>query len=634
MNTERPDHDDAAAGTAEAASEAKKTPESRAEGGTAPRGKAGTGATAAPLTGAESEPGAGTGAVPGPVVASGAASEPETGTGATSEPTARADAASEPEPSSVPEPQAEPDAVPGPGAEPGDKGTAAPETGTPFLPGRHRSPLVAASVAAAVLLVGGGGAYVVTSASGSSRGGTAPAASGHGTPPPLALDGYTAPGTAPGGADAGGADTSGAGAGTGGTNGIAPGEPNPYGRTYRVAGTLPDGPGSAPVYAAGGAVTRDEVARLARALGLEGAPRAGTRAWTVGPAGDGSGPVLRVSRQGPGTWTFSRYAPGTDDCAGVTRCTSAPAAPAADPVSAAAAKKAAAPVLKALGQEGAAVDAGQVRGAQRVVNADPVVGGLPTYGWATGLTVGASGDVVAGSGRLKAPAKGHTYPVLSARETLDLMNAAPGPGHRMGIGGCASPVPLKDRLEAPCGSPASTAAPRQDAVTVERAVFGLATHSAGGRQTLVPSWLFEARTPGAADLFTVTYPAVDPAHLTPAGPAGGTSAAQTSPSAPAAPRDVRVTGYSTDGDSLTVRFEGGVCSDYTASAAEGAGRVTVTVTEEPRAGTVCIMIAKVQERTVRLDRPLGDRTVVGSDGRAVPQARPGARLPEASPQAR
>ncbi|MGV9254666.1 hypothetical protein [Streptomyces sp. NPDC003697] len=667
MNTERPDHDDEAAGTAEVASAEKTTPESGAGPGAAPQGAAGTGATAAPEAGAEPEPPSGTDAASdpgacaapeprsgarvrsGPRTAAetgpeagadaasdpgvGAAPEPRAGAGTGAEAGARSgpEADAEPEPSSVPEPQAEPDATPGPG-EPGDKGTAAPETGTPFLPGRHRSPLVAASVAAAVLLVGGGGAYVATSASGTSHGGTAPAAAGHGTPPPLALDGYSAPGTAPGGADTSGAGTG--AAGRGGTNGIAPGEPNPYGRTYRAAGTLPDGPGSAPVYAAGGATTRQEVARLARALGVQGAPRAGAQAWTVGPAADGSGPLLRVSRQAPGTWTFSWYTPGTDDCAGVTRCASGPAAPAVDPVSVAAAKKAAAPVLQALGQDGAAVDAGQAMGAQRVVNADPVVGGLPTYGWATGLTVGAQGDVVGGSGQLKAPVKGDTYPVLSARRTLDLMNTAPRTDHRMGIGGCASPVPLKDRLEAPCGSSASTAAPRQDTVTVERAVFGLAAHSVGGRQTLVPSWLFEARTPDAADTFTVTYPAVDPAYLAPAGTSGGTSTARPGTAAPATPRDVRVTGYGADGDALTVRFEGGVCSDYTASAAEGPGRVTVTVTEKPRAGTVCIMIAKMQERTVRLDRPLGDRKVVGSDGRTVPLTRPGARLPEASPQAR
>ena len=46
--------------------------------------------------------------------------------------------------------------------------------------------------------------------------------------------------------------------------------------------------------------------------------------------------------------------------------------------------------------------------------------------------------------------------------------------------------------------------------------------------------------------------------------------------------------------------------------------MTVTVTEKPWKDKVCIMIAKVYEKTVQLDEPLGDRKVVGSDGKAIP----------------
>ena len=180
-------------------------------------------------------------------------------------------------------------------------------------------------------------------------------------------------------------------------------------------------------------------------------------------------------------------------------------------MSEAVAKKAAAPVLKAVGQDDAKVDASQIMGAQRVVNADPVVGGLPTYGWTTGISVNAQGEVVGANGQLEAPVKGDTYPLLSAQQALDALNAAPGSDHRMGIGGCASPVPLKDRLESPCGS--STAAPRQETVTVEDAVLGLAPHTSGGRQVLVPSWLFDVQAAGAGDGYTVTQPAVEPAYL-------------------------------------------------------------------------------------------------------------------------
>ncbi|MDX6361754.1 MAG: hypothetical protein QOC85_757 [Streptomyces sp.] len=478
---------------------------------------------------------------------------------------------------------------------------------------RRHSPVAVVSVAAAVLLVGGGGAYVATTAydGGGGRAGSG-AAGGDGTPPPLALDGYSE-----------------GGSGTGDTNGIAPGEPNPYGTRYRADGKLPGGPDSAPVYAAKGEVTKAEVARLAESLGLKGTPQASGEVWKVGPDKDGSGPSLQANKRAPGTWTFSRYAPGSDNlCKSPTVCAggSASSGKASDTsaaVTEAAAKKAAAPVLKAAGQDDAKLDARQLMGAVRVVNADPKVGGLPTYGWATGIQVGADGQVVGGSGQLKTPVKGDTYPVIGAQRTLDLMNGSAPGGGRKGIGGCASPVPLKDRDEAPCG--ASTATPAPESVAVEKATFGLASHVVDGRQTLVPSWLFEVRPKGADDSITVTHPAVDPQYLTAPGPAqsptGPPSPRPTGPgdeptSQPSS-RAVPVEGYTADGKDLTVSFTGGVCADYSASASETSDKVTVTVTEKPWKGKVCVLIAKVYEKTVHLDQPLGDRKVVGADGKAV-----------------
>ncbi|MDH6433698.1 hypothetical protein M2158_002175 [Streptomyces sp. SAI-144] len=477
--------------------------------------------------------------------------------------------------------------------------------------GRHRSPVVIAAVAAAVLLVGGGGAYLAASSSGGSGGGTSSGASGDDTPPPLALDGYS--------------ESGGAG------NGIAPGEPNPYGVTYRVDGSLPAGPGSAPVYRAQGQVTEDDVVRLAGALGVDGTPVAQGQVWRVG-AKDGSGPSLQVNRQAPGAWTFQRYSRVIDHCDSATVC-GAEQTPTGSPVSVAVAEKAAAPVLKAAGQDGAKLDSSQVMGAQRVVNADPVVGGLPTYGWTTGVTVNGRGEVVGGTGQLKAPVKSDTYPVLSAEKTLGLLNKVPAADHRMGIGGCASPVPLKDRLEAPCGE--STASPAKSTLTVEKAVFGLASHLVAGRPALVPSWLFEVRATGAKDAFTVTYPAVDPTYL-----ASSATATPTSPATPTAPsdqptsapktRDVKVDGYSAEGDELTLSFTGGVCGDYAATASETSGEVTAKVTYTPWPDKVCIMIAKEIQKTVPLNEPLGDREVVGSDGKEIPLKKAGARLPETS----
>lgn len=473
-----------------------------------------------------------------------------------------------------------------------------PETDDDRRPARSRSPLVIASVAAAVLLVGGGGAYLASSSltSGGSGDGTGSAASGaDGTPPPLALDGYS----------------------SGGTSGIASGEPNPYGETYRAVGSLPDGPDSAAVYTPQGEVTKDAVSRLAKALGVAGTPVAEGQLWKVGGQ-DGTGPSLQVNKAAPGMWTFNRYAPGTDDCTGSTTCRKDPAAPAVDPVSVAVAKKAAAPILKAVGQDDAKVDASQLMGAQRVVNAEPVIGGLPTHGWTTGLTVSAQGEVVGGSGELATPEKGDVYPVLSAQKTLDLMNAAPRTDHRMGIGGCASPVPLKDRLEVPCGqatdAASASATPTQAATAVEHAVFGLAVHSVDGKQTLVPSWLFETRQPGGQDTFTVTYPAIDPKYLASA----NTPTPTASSTSTAAPHDVKADGWTADGKSLTVAFTGGVCADYKVSAVESSDKVTVTVTDTPWPDKVCVMIAKVYHQTVQLKAPVGDRTVVGPDGTKIP----------------
>lgn len=467
--------------------------------------------------------------------------------------------------------------------------------------GRPRTPAIIASLAAAVLLIGGGGAWLASNASSGSGGGaTSGAPGGDGTPPQLALDGYSE-------------------STAGGGNGIAPGEPNPYGATYRVGGPLPVGPGKAPVYRAQGEVTQADVARLAKALGVEGTPVAQGEAWKIGGQ-DGSGPSLQVNKQAPGSWTFSRYAPGTDNCKGDT-CT-APQSGGGTPVSEEVAEKAATPVLKVVGQDDAKRDASQVMGAQRVVNATPEVGGLPTHGWTTGITVGSDGEVVGGSGQLKTPVKGDTYPVVGAEKALELMNGQPKNDHRMGVGGCASPVPLKDRLEQPCEQPSSGAS-GQDTVTVEKAVFGLAAHVVDGRQGLVPSWLFEVTAPGAEDPFTVTYPAVEPKYLASPEP----SEPSDRPTAAPGPREVKVDGYRAEGSELTVTFTGGVCADYDVKASEKGDEVTVSVTSTPWPDKVCVMIAKQFQETVQLDEPLGDRAVVNADGKAVPLAKEGARLP-------
>ncbi|MFI9647589.1 hypothetical protein ACIHAA_15000 [Streptomyces sp. NPDC052040] len=486
---------------------------------------------------------------------------------------------------------------------------------------RRRLSAAAAPVVAAVLLVGGGGAYLAAGASGPADG--APVAEGGTTPPPLALDGGT-------------------GSGAGGpAPGIAVGEPNPYGTTYTAAGTLPDGPKSAPVYWAKGRVTQEEVARLAGALHLSGTPRLADGVWQVGAARTGGEPNLRVNQDAPGTWTFTTTVPGSDNCVPGKACRpggSGAEGARSGPVDEQAARRAAAPVLKAIGQDTAKLDASQLMGQVRVVNAEPVVGGLPTHGWTTGVRIGPDGRVTGGSGTLVTPQRGAVYPVLGAKRTLELMNAVPPSSYgRKGIGGCTGPVPVKDRDEKPC--PADSSAARRTSATVRGAVFGLVAHTAGGKAVLVPSWLFEVGgtgAPGSGGASTVAYPAVDPEYLAvprnpggprqaPGGPSGSqapapsTSAPGSRPTPAPTHREVKVLGYRTDGRDLTVSYEGGVCADYAASVREDSDRVTVTVTETPWQGRVCAMIAKVYHRTLQLKAPLGDRRVVDGNGSPVPQ---------------
>lgn len=473
---------------------------------------------------------------------------------------------------------------------------------------RRRSPLAVASVAAAVLLAGGGGAYwAATAADGGS--GKDSAGSGAGAPPLLSLDERT------------GEPATHSPSPSAPPRGIAPGEPDPHGErlVYRAAGALPDGPAKAAVQRTSGTVSAAEVTRLAKAFGLKGAPQAEGTSWKVGSDGDGSGPVLRVDKQAPGTWTFARYGSGgTDNCGNKTTCSGKHVAPggSGSPVGEKAAKAAAAPVLKAAGQDGAALDAHQLMGSARVVNADPVVDGLPTYGWATGIQVGTDGEVIGGGGQLKGLEKGADYPVIGAAEALKQLNAAQPSDARKNIGGCATVAPLKDDTKPSgpvCG--ARTGA-EPTTVTVDKAVFGLAARYVDGKQLLVPSWIFTVRPASGGTGNTVTQVAVDPEYLAKDAPsektpdAGGTTRAGGA-----------IQSYSADGRTLSVTFWGGACSTYKVSAREDGDTVRVTVAESgPDPKKVCVMIAKELTRTVTLDQPLGDRKVVdAASGGAVAQ---------------
>ncbi|WP_030616563.1 hypothetical protein [Streptomyces sclerotialus] len=514
-------------------------------------------------------------------------------------------------------------------------------TDTPTTPGRRgRSPLVVASMAAAVLLAGGGAAYWASGASGQGGDGSAgPAAD----PPPLALEGYGQS-----------------------REGIAPGEPNPQGAGYRPAGDLPDGPADAPVYRPQGPVGKDAVARLAKALDVSGAIRSEGGTWKVGgQEKDSRGPVLQVAKAGTGSWTFAQYGtPGGVNCA----LPAAPKGEAADAktghssdgpgcpsyrgreasteddgsgkgaVSQEKAKQAVKPVLAALGQEGAKLDAGGLSGAVRIVSANPVIGGLPTYGWQSDLQVGSDGQVVGGSGQLARPAKGDTYPVLSAEKTLAHLNGGTGSGEGKGEDTkCATPLPDKGEKAGKTGkdagkdvAPCEPAPGKPSPAEVTGARFGLSVQFVNGSQALVPSWMYEVRQPGSTGGkdagTTVAHPAVDPKYVVDRD--AGDAATQRPAQPPQGGKENKkgaqsLESYSVskDGKKLTLRFWGGVCSNYSASADQSGTAVTAQVTgKEKKPGGVCVKVAKQFTETVTLDSPLDGREVIdASSGETVPR---------------
>ncbi|MEU8354012.1 hypothetical protein [Streptomyces sp. NPDC048845] len=492
---------------------------------------------------------------------------------------------------------------------------------------RRRSSVVAASVAAAVLLAGGGGAYWASTASDGDSGGSA--ASDGGDPPPLRLDGY------------------GERAEDGGP-GVAPGEPDPSGARYVAEGELPRGPRTAPVYRPGGEVSRERAEQLAKALDVPGKARSDGDTWKFGTPKDGSGPVLEVGTKAPGNWTYHRYGPGgSDNCAQqdgkggggpAARCP-APGGTAGgggsdgEPVTEREAEQAAGPVLDAIGLSDAKLDASRALGAVRTVNAEPVLGGLPSYGWQTGLQVGSDGQLVGGSGRLAELVKGPEYPLMSAEQALKRLNAERG-GGGVGIGGCASVVPHGDGDGAARSQPCTLPSKEDGAGTVKPApskisdaVPGQAVHFVDGEPALVPSWLFEVELPGSENTSTVTHPAVRDEHIA----RGGEDTGAPPESRPGAPGEgdgageaVNIVSYQVDGRTLTLHFWGGVCTGYSASAEVSGDTVRARVTGvEKNPGQPCIKVAKMFEEKVELKESPGDREVVdAADGKALPDKAP------------
>jgi hypothetical protein len=429
----------------------------------------------------------------------------------------------------------------------------------------------------AVLLAGGGGAYWATASSGGGARSSSGSSGNDSSPSPLPLD-------------LGGVNT-------GGANLATP-----------AAGVLPDGPGSAAVLKPG-SVSRAAAEKLAKALGVPGGVRSVGGYWK---AGGGTGPTLQVLKDAPGTWSYAAE--------GI--------APLKDYGSVVSERKALAvakPLLAALGLGDAAVDASEAVGEVRVVNADPVVAGLPTYGWRTSLRVRADGVVGTALGRLSPLARGATYPVVTAARALKELRGTGGTGGDYGIGACPTIQPKESKSPGddpvlpsimPC-VPTKT-----QPLQVRTAVFGLSSQLVASRPTLVPSWLFEVAQAGVRKTSTLAQPAVDPAYVKKA----STPSASPTPTATTAPgtRRMKISSYSVSGKSpksLELHFWGGVCNPYSASADASGTEVMVQVTyEREDPGKVCIAMAKYFTETVSLDRVLGNRKVIDlSDGTTVPK---------------
>jgi hypothetical protein len=422
-------------------------------------------------------------------------------------------------------------------------------------------------------------------------------------------------------------------------SGAAGGSEDPY----PLTGTLPTGPSAAKVYRfADAAVSRDDVAALAAALGVTGTPVRHQHGWDVATkAGD-----VRV-HDGGTAWSYSRgltdcpsYAVDIDNadgaissssCASVMPSDTTTNGPAGSTTSTRAAAVVAPSDADALAAakdvlSAAHLDAAQARvipGADgypvRTVVLDPTIDGLRTAGARTIVDVDADG-VLGAMGVLATPTAGDTYPIVSAAAALDLLRAMPRPEIAIacvqgkvcpGIG----PQPVTD------------------------AVLGLSMAYDAGAPVLVPAWLFTVTgsdEPVAVVAVEQKYLADPTQGPNPVGSGpdatsapnpgasdgGGSGSSPGNPgSGPATPvpvteppmpiQSVQSVTLGKDGSTLVLGGVGGVCDDYAGKAEETATTITVSIVATPKTpGGVCPAIAKEFTVTVALASPWDKRTIV------------------------
>lgn len=413
------------------------------------------------------------------------------------------------------------------------------------------------------------------------------------------------------------------------------------GSGYELVGTLPTEHPDTPAYTVTSRAGATAVSRLAEALG----------AGTPVREGDGWRSDKGLVVNADGSWWWSACADGTVSSDGVsTRCATAGgtgtvtpgvataepgdtgggapgatagSAPPVEPTVGPLPKPTAEPVpmpspaptadedtvLTSSGPVFAAVglDVGNARVDGSTAVVDPVVGGLPTYGVSTRVAVAADGTLTDAAGWLVATARGDSYPVLTARQAFDTLPPLPRPA-------IACPV-----------GPSGEGCPEPQPVQVTGARLGLALYPlADGGQVLVPAWLFAVKdwtepvvgiAVEAKYLDTGTEPTTRPTPGTTDEPAPPPSTVREQFSFDRASR-------ASDANAVTVQYgDSGTCphENVTEAVKESSDTVVVLLEADPPPSGPCTSDYKIVNRVVKLQAPLGTRTVVdGATGKPVP----------------
>jgi hypothetical protein len=279
------------------------------------------------------------------------------------------------------------------------------------------------------------------------------------------------------------------------------------------------------------------------------------------------------------------------------------------PVSREVVVKAAAPVFAALGLESskAVVETGPYGGSATL---NPTVGGLETVGFLTSVHVDRTGAIQFASGWLGVPRRGDSYPLISARRAFDALPALLHPDV------CRLPA---------VGEPGGCAAPPSPQISGARLGLLMQPLQDSG-QALVPAWLCEVK--GSSDL--ISQVAVEPRYLAPRRHASDQPlpANPVDPGAPVDPAPSKVTvgvDHARRGatpDQVVVQYGDNGCpwKNVQAEVKEDASTVFVALGADPKAtGQACAELYRAVDVTVRLQGPLGDRTVVdASTAKAIP----------------